>query len=258
MLKGELGTQKTMASLYQATQTCSIFPLPAKPAEREKLLALCACKEKLSDIVEFRWTISFHAAGLREKYIFDQKPESPFAHRFLGGAAFSGNSEVQRYQLAWQGSWIDYDEARARADNNQLPPLKLFERPKIIICQNALQIRAVLDREGFVLKDTFIAAFPKDTKHPLVQYPEAIVALLNSEIVHFFYSQVFQGGHVGGGYLHFLAPYLEDIPLGSWTDTQAREASRLVELLRTSEGAEFMRLDTQLQQVVAAAFEEQG
>src|SRR5207249_4492685 len=49
-------------------------------------------------------------------------------------------------------------------------------------------------------------------------------------------SHVFYGGHVNGGYLHFLRSFLVDIPLGQWTEPQAAEVDRLVRL-REAEGS---------------------
>ena len=251
LIAGQTHPVEVPHALYAGTQTCAIFPFPLVKSEQVLLSRLCQ-GPRISDVLEFRWTISFHVAGLRDRYVFDHTPESPHAMRFIGGGRFAGNAEIQRYRTQWAGSWIDYDEERARADHNQLPPSSLFQRPKIAICQNALRLRAAWDEQGFALKDTFILGIPKQGEHPLCQHPEAIVALLNADLVHSFYSQVFHGGHVGGGYLHFLAPYMEDIPLGRWTIEQAQAAAGLVRALMVCEDDEQAReLDHQVQRIIA-------
>jgi hypothetical protein len=76
-----------------------------------------------------------------------------------------------------------------------------------------------------VLKDTFLCGVIRESDHALCRHPRALVGLLCSRAVHFFYSHVFYGGHVNGGYLHFLRSFLVDIPVGTWTDAAAGEVA---------------------------------
>lgn len=167
----------------------------------------------LSDHLSTRWCVSFHRAGLRDAYVFPAQPPSPFARRFLGGGRFAGNREVEPFRIAWEGTWIDHDEERARRDHNVLPPHSLFQGPKIVLCQNARRARAALDLDGYVLKDTFLAM------KPLVQGPGAVPLLkwvllvLHSDLFHFVYEHLYAGTRKGGGFLHFLPGYLDPFPL---------------------------------------------
>ena len=111
----------------------------------------------LADWLDFRWAISFHRAGLRDKFIFPE-PTGRSPRRLVGGKEFHGNADVRRYRTAWSGWWIDYDEGRARAEGNQLPSPVFFAGPKLLIAQNARRIVATLDAEDFSCKDTFIIA----------------------------------------------------------------------------------------------------
>ena len=77
-----------------------------------------------------------------------------------------------------------------------------------------------------------------EADHPLCRHPRAIVGLLCSRAVHFFYAHVFYGGHVNGGYLHFLGSFLVDIPVGTWTDDAAAAAAALVRRCETTMGGE--------------------
>lgn len=164
---------------------------------------------RLDAHVDVRWTVSFHRAGLREQYVSDT-PMSLFAARFLGGAAFAGNREVEAYRIAWGGSWIDHDEQRARADGNALPPRDLFCGEKVVITQNAARCRAALDREGFVLKDTFLLA---RAWHDAARWHPWLVMVLNSEVFHRLFVQVHAGTAKGGGFLSFLGANLGRMPL---------------------------------------------
>lgn len=236
---------------FETTQSRCIFAPPANPIGRA-LLARIGLSSRVRSVVDIRWTISFHATGLRSHYIFPTRPDSAFAMPFVGGASFSGNTEVQRYRSSWAGTWIDYDEDRARRDKNSLPPRSLFEGERIVVCQNARRLRAAFTDQGYAYKDTFLLGIPQIAGGILGRYPRALVALLNSDLAHFFYATVFYGGHVSGGYLHYLAPYVGEIPLGEWSESAAQRATALVhELEQTDDGTV---LDAELQSVVAEAF----
>jgi hypothetical protein len=215
---------------YRRTSARAFFPPPEVPRLRESLERLLEQRDttRLDDVLDIRWTISFHRAGLREQYVLPQRPDDACARRFVGGGPFLGNGEVTRYRLAWAGWWIRYAAAELQAQQNPLPDLRLFERPKIVICQNGRTLRAAYDDQGFVLKDTFLCGTIREKDHPLCRNPRAMVGLLCSRAVHFFYSHVFYGGHVNGGYLHFLRSFLVDIPVGTWTQGAAEAVAVLV------------------------------
>jgi hypothetical protein len=222
--------QSLPAHSYRLTESAAFFPLPADP-ELEALLERMLEEvrvARLADVLDLKWSVSFHRAGLRERYVMADRPLSPHARRFLGGGAFAGNGEVRRYRLEWAGWWIDYNEVALRREGNGLPRPGLFEAPKVVICQNGRSLRAALDTQGFVLKDTFLCGRLRESSHPLVRRPRALVGLLCSRLTHFFYSHVFHGGHVNGGYLHFLRSFLVDVPLGRWTDELAADVEAAV------------------------------
>ncbi len=160
-----------------------------------------------------RWCVSFHRTGLRDRYTFDDRPDSPFARPFLGGGRFAGNREVEPYRIAWAGGWIDHDEARARADGNPLPALDQFRPPQVVLCQNARRGRAALDREGFVLKDTFLSIRCRRPADEARSWPEWTAILLNSACFHALYEALHGGTRKGGGFLHFLPRYLDPVPI---------------------------------------------
>ena len=242
-------------TLYRHTRARALFPLPNSPLLRELLARLLHGREEacLNDVLDIRWSVSFHRSGLRERYVARTEQPSLFGKRFLGGGAFSGNGEVRRYCLAWAGWWIDYDEDALRAERNVLPEAALFARPKIVICQHGRTLRAAFDADGFVLKDTFLCGVMRERDHPLCRHPRAIVGLLSSQVIHFFYSHVFYGGHVNGGYLHFLQTFLADIPLGQWTDARAREVAALVQ---QREQTQSVQAQGELEQIIEEYIEQ--
>jgi SAM-dependent methyltransferase len=188
------------------------WPLPDSPeAARLVRRVLDGGLPPLSARYEVRWTVSFHASGRRDRYVFAERPDSPHARRFLGGGRFAGNREVEPCAITWAGAWIDYDEARASAESNPLPPAELFEAPKVAICQNARRARAAVDTAGFVLKDTFLLARPRDPTDAAALYWLPLV--LHSDVFHVLYEAMYGGTRKGGGFLHFLAGYLEPFPV---------------------------------------------
>ncbi len=188
------------------------WPLPPDPESGALVSRLLQdVPGSVGDRFDIRWTVSFHASGLRDRYVSDQEPDSPHARRFVGGGRFAGNREVEPYHLRWGGAWIDHDAERARRDRNPLPPLSLFLAPKVAICQNARRCRAAVDLDGYVLKDTFLLAALKPETPDLWLYWLPVV--LHSRLFHVCYDALNGGTRKGGGYLHFLGSYLERFPL---------------------------------------------
>lgn len=249
--------------LIEATRSRAIPLVPEEPVLRaalERLLGAPA-EGSLREALEIRWTVSFHRTGLRERYTFSQRPDRPHARPFIGGGAFSGNGEVARYRCEWAGWWIDYDADALSREGNHVPSADLFRAPKIAICQNGRTLRAAYDESGAVLKDTFLCGVPLPD-HPLGRHPRALVGLLNSRAVHFFYAHVFYGGHVAGGYLHFLRSFLEEVPAGAWTDEAAAGTAALVEARERAAEAEWEAreeaIETRVSRALGLSAEEAG
>ncbi|MDF1561617.1 MAG: Eco57I restriction-modification methylase domain-containing protein [Deltaproteobacteria bacterium] len=190
-----------------------ILPPPGPARELFRRLRDDETLPRLADALEIRWTVSFHRAGLRDAFVSPPEaghPASPHARPFLGGQRFSGNREVEPCRIAWRGAHIDYDEARARAAKNPLPPLGLFEGPALVICQNARRLRCAVDTEGHVLKDTFLHGRPRGGG---VRGLKWLALVLQSDLMHFFYEHLWGGTRKAGGHLHFLGRTLEGLPL---------------------------------------------
>lgn len=189
------------------------FPLPP-PELRDlitRLLADPTSYPPLRQHVAVRWTVSFHRGGLRDAFVFAERPNSPHARPFLGGHRFSGNREVGAFHIDWAGAWIDYDEDRARAERNPLPPRALFDWPKVAIPQNARRPRAALDTSGAILKDTFLAAMLQPEADP--DWLPWLVLVINSGLFHHLYEALYGGTRKGGKYLHLLGSYLHPMPV---------------------------------------------
>ncbi len=280
--KTDSGTQAGMEGRGHASRTgqpslsfpspaLDIWPLtPADPHGRalfERVMTSCTMP-RLAQVAEVRWTVSFHRAGLRDAFVTPEQPAAtPHAQRFLGGGRFHGNREVLPFRVRWDGWWIDYDETRARRMNNAFPPLSLFTRHKVVVCQNARRLRAAVDREGFVLKDTFLAVLPRRSGTLSASRPVAgpdghrpssvgdlapvdatldwLCLVLQSDVIHYLYEHLFAGTRKGGGYLQFLPRFLAILPVPPCPDEDAavRLAARLAEGEPAWKEAESMVLD---------------
>jgi len=166
----------------------------------------------LGDLIRFRWAISFHRRGLRELFV-SETPLGENPIRFIGGKAFGGNREINRYNINWKGYWINYNHKKAKSVGNNFPNYKYFRENKIIVCQHALRIRATIDYEGYACKDIFLIGHLKERALDLGISLEYILALLNSELYSYLYSNIYSSTEIMGKYLHYLPMYLHDLPV---------------------------------------------
>ncbi len=215
-----------------------LMPLPPASRGGRSLLARSlagAPFESLGDRLDIRWCVSFHKAGLRDRFVYEQRPDPAVDPRpFLGGGRWQGNREIEPYRVHWAGWWIDYDQARASAARNPLPPLEVHAAPKVVLCQNARRARAALDREGLVLKDTFLSLRCREPADLDAAWLEWTVLLLNSRLMHYLYEHLYGGTRKGGGYLHFLTRYLAPLPVPPPPD--AERVRRVHDALEAGEG----------------------
>ncbi|HAZ16792.1 MAG TPA: hypothetical protein DCY49_02740 [Candidatus Jacksonbacteria bacterium] len=227
------------------------FILPSDKKQNSILTKLLSEKYKtLDNYLIMRWTISFHATGLREKFLFPEKPNSMFAKKLIGGKSFAGNDDINRYDLKWGGWWINYDEELARKHKNQLPPKSLFEQEKLIICQNSLRLRAAYDNKNFYCKDTFfVASLRTEAKNDFEL--KFFLAILNSKLLHFYYGNIYKGTHIAGGYLHYLIGYLYSLPVAKPTKKQQADIVNLVnKILKAKDNSEFEKLDNKIDELI--------
>ena len=227
------------------------FILPSDKKQNLILMHLLSDKFKTIDnYLSIKWTISFHASGLREKFLFPEKPNTKFAKKLIGGKSFAGNDDINRYKLNWGGWWINYDEEFARSHKNQLPPKNLFEQEKLIICQNSLRLRATYDDNNYYCKDTFfVANLLENIKNDFNL--KFFLAILNSKLLHYYYANIYKGTHIAGGYLHYLIGYLYSLPIAIPTKKQHDQIVDLVDkILISKDKDEFEKLDSSIDELV--------
>ncbi|MCO4743608.1 MAG: N-6 DNA methylase [Proteobacteria bacterium] len=165
---------------------------------------------RLEGIAKVASTCSFHKKGLRELFVTSEKPEA-YAWPYLGGKSRARRTEVSCFAVDWRGYWISYDQEALRTTHqNPLPKLQVFARPKAILCQHALRVRAYADHDGtYVTKDVYPVAWPVDPAWSL----DALVTLLNSTVFTALYNTLFQGVRVSGETYHYLPAFLHQVPV---------------------------------------------
>ncbi len=198
---------------FKKTDDFICFILPSNKAGIDIYKKLSSINTPLKDYLNIRWTISFHKKGIIDKFVF-REPTGKNPKPILGANIYLRDAEVEQYKINWSGLWIDYDVEKAKRMNNPLPPIGIFETPKLIIRQNAKQLSVAIDNKGkWILKDVYFSGLltqkAKDENISL----EYIVAVLNSKLMNYYYSILFKGGHVNGGYLHFLVSYFNALPI---------------------------------------------
>ena len=246
LISNEIKLHKIKQKIYERDDYI-FFTLPNSETQANLLLKLINGYKTLDTYLEIKWTVSFHSLGLRENFLFDHKPSSRYAKKLIGGKSFGGNSEVDRYRLMWKDWWIDYDREKARRLNNGLPSETLFEREKIVICQNALRLRATYDENNYYFKDTFFVAYLREgiKKNRIVL--KYLLAILNSKLMHYVYSNLYHGTRVAGGYLHYLVNYLYGLPIAETNIKEQKEIITLVDkILITRDEKTFNKLDMQI------------
>lgn len=202
---------------------------------------------RLGAVARFVSTCSFHAKGLRERFVADHEPDDGGVP-YLGGVSFAQRIELEPFRVRWAGGWLRADAWSAcGALGNPLPDRDgVFARPKVIVAQHAIRPIAAMDPEGtWVTKDTYPVGWPIDPTWSL----ETLVAVLNSTVFAALYNTLFQGVLVGGETYHYLPAFLHQTPVPRDVSDIDPSAARALHD-GTAEPGTWDRLDRQ----VAAAY----
>jgi len=197
---------------FKKTDDFILFTLPPDKIGMNIYKKLSSINTFLREYLDIKWTVSFHKKGIINEFIFHE-PIGNNPKPILGANIYSRDAEVEQYKINWSGLWIDYDVDKAKRMNNPLPPIEIFETPKLIIRQNAERLSVAIDYNGkWILKDVYFSGLlTRKAKNENISL-EYIAAILNSKLMNYYYSILFKGGHVNGGYLHFLVSYLNALP----------------------------------------------
>jgi hypothetical protein len=110
--------------------------------------------------------------------------------------------DIKNYVIDWKGEYIPAELFSANA-------IQKFDEPnKIVVARMTLRLQAAIDVERrYVGKSTVIFDIDKRLNK------KYLLAILNSKIINFWYSNYFENTHLSGGYMRFDIPYLKKIPI---------------------------------------------
>ncbi|MDI6732703.1 MAG: N-6 DNA methylase [Planctomycetota bacterium] len=236
---------------FKKTEDFIFFILPSDRTGLDIYKKLSSINTHLKDYCDIRWTISFHKKGIIDEFIFHE-PTGKNPKPILGANIYSRDAEVKQYRIKWSGLWIDYDVEKAKQIDNPLPPIEIFETPKLIIRQNAEQLSVAIDNSGkWILKDVYFSGLlSQKAKNENISL-EYIAAILNSNLMNYYYSILFKGGHVNGGYLHFLVGYLNALPIKIMNETNDEIKKMITEI----NGNNFKEIKFELDKLVCKIFD---
>jgi methylase of polypeptide subunit release factors len=142
---------------FKKTDDFILFTLPSDKIGTNIYKKLFSINTFLREYLDIRWTVSFHKKGIINEFIFHE-PVGNNPKPILGANIYSRDAEVEQYKINWSGLWIDYDVEKAKRMNNPLPPIEIFETPKLIIRQNAERLSVAIDNKGkWILKDVYFS-----------------------------------------------------------------------------------------------------
>ena len=156
--------------------------------------------EKLGTLCVLNWGTSKSGYGklkiLKEDYLKLSKTERTKYSPILQ------TRDIKNFFIDWKLEYIP----KEIYSKNIIEKFK--ETPKILIARMTLTLQAAIDtQKRFVGKSTLITQL--DTKLDTLFF----IAILNSKLVDFWYSNYFENTHMAGGYKRYDIPYLKQIPI---------------------------------------------
>ncbi len=175
----------------------------------------------LGDICEIREAI--HTGNIREKVLFNQK-KNEACKKVIGGR------DISRYNSHWNGKWILYDPKiinRQKGEYGNFPDKKYFDNPKLLIRDISLRMTATYDDSKLYCLNTLYSTILKESVNDFdLKY---ILAIINSNLVHYFFKSQFSGAHVRGGYLRFKPMFSKQVPIKQIPESQQQSIIKLVD-----------------------------
>jgi hypothetical protein len=198
-------------------------------AEREDKVILIDCRseilklirrmdenKKLHHIIELKWGTS--QSGYGKKKITKDKYDKLSDNEKQKYIPLAQSGDIVRYIINWQGEYIQ----RSVYPQKQL---EQFLKPKVVISRQSLSMESGYDAEGFYAlgKVAFTSFFKEKTP------PKYLLALLNSNLLDFYFKKVYETLHMAGGYIRYDIPYLYELPIISWTDSSKKKLTEQIQ-----------------------------
>jgi len=203
-------------------------------AQREDKVILIDCRDeicklikqmdknkRLHEVVDLKWGTSQSGYGKKkissEKY--DKLPEVE-REKYV---PIVQSGDVVRYVIKWQGEYIQ----KSIYPQKQL---ELFKRPKIVISRQSLLLESGYDVGGYyALGKVAFTSFFKIDVDPII-----LLALLNSDLLDFYFKKVYETLHMAGGYIRYDIPYLYQLPIVTSLEENSENKKLLFELVKAN------------------------
>lgn len=154
-------------------------------------------------------TETIHTGNVRDKLIVYEKINDN-CKKLLRGR------DIDRYVVKPdENLYINFDENlidKSKNEYGNLTSSLLYEQNKIFYRDISLRMQAYYDKENFYSVNTLYTLIIPEKKREYIYY-ETLLAILNSNLVSFWFSQRFNDAHVSGGYLRFKKKYVSQIPI---------------------------------------------
>ncbi|WP_273836513.1 TaqI-like C-terminal specificity domain-containing protein [Halococcus sp. PRR34] len=161
---------------YDSDSDSRFFVLSPEEFElRDKIKSDSAELGKLSDI-DFGLKTGDDSRYLKEK---ETEPEDK---------KLITSRNIQQYYSSWSGTYVWYvpDDMRQHRSTARPGEAERFERKKVVISRMSESPTGVVDRDSWYVKDALLAHTDTEYSH------EYLCAILNSRLIDFYYSRVFQ------------------------------------------------------------------
>jgi len=158
----------------------------------------------LKEICEMKDGI--HTGNVRDKLILDNKINKNCKKLITA-------ESINRYSLKWNNLWVNYDATvidRKKGEYGSLRDPRIFEAPqKLITALFGLRPEVAYDNERFYANNSIKIILPRNENINL----KYIMAILNSNLINFYYRTFFASTHVRGGYIQFYPQDFLKLPI---------------------------------------------
>ncbi|EKE05108.1 MAG: hypothetical protein ACD_19C00426G0130 [uncultured bacterium] len=103
---------------------------------------------------------------------------------------------------------------------------EVFQKSKIVIKGNSKRLTAAYDAIGYANLSLYAVIFNEN--HNDIDRTNYYLALLNSELLNYWYCKKFGSGNIAGGYISFNGIYLEQIPIVEFGNKTTIDISKKV------------------------------
>jgi len=124
--------------------------------------------------------------------------------------------DIKRYYIDWKEEYIEKGIYSDKLKD-------LFTKRKIVIARVTKGVQSTIDEDGYYVGKSSIL-IPKNE-----DLFEVILAILNSNLINYYYKMKFETTHMAGGYIRFDIPYLKLLPIRLPEEKQMERINELVD-----------------------------